>query len=124
VGTSGLTLRLSGAHATTHDGPLERVVRSVPDITAVSGTSLPTPWRQLLAPVSVTIALVVWALEVSPHSVYGDTWAIGPALLALPAALIWHVALIILRRGQRRVAALVAVCHLVLLAPIWIWSLI
>ena len=82
-----------------------------------------TPWRILVAPVLVTIALVVWTTAVSPHSVYGETWAIAPALLALPIALIWRVALIVSRGGHRRAAALIAVCHLVLLAPIWIWSL-
>jgi hypothetical protein len=91
----------------------------VPDITVVS----PIPWRHLLAPVLITIALVVWTVFVSPHSVYGDSWAITPALLALPTALIWHVAIVILGRGYRRVAASVAVGHAILLVPIWFWSL-
>jgi hypothetical protein len=93
------------------------------DVSVVSEASPPTPWHQLLAPVIVTVALVVWTVVVSPHSKYGDNWAIWPAVLALPIALIWHIAVFIMCRGQRRSAASVAVCHLVILAPIWFWSL-
>jgi hypothetical protein len=91
----------------------------MPDITVVS----PIPWRRLLAPVSVTIALIVWTVFVSPHSVYGDSWAIVPALLAVPTALIWHVTIVILGRGYRRGAVFVALCHVTFLVPIWFWSL-
>ena len=67
---------------------LSLIVRSVPNVTAISPASSPTPWRHLVAPVLVTIALVVWTTEVSPNSVYGNAWAIVPALLALPVALV------------------------------------
>jgi hypothetical protein len=93
------------------------------DVSAVPEASPPTRWRQLLAPVIVTVALVVWTVLVSPHSKYGDNWAIWPAVLAFPIALIWYIVVFIMRRGHRRSAASVAVCHLVILAPIWFWSL-
>lgn len=36
------------------------------------------------APLSVTALLVLSTLYVSPHSKYGDSWAIDPALVAPP----------------------------------------
>jgi len=102
---------------------LNLIVRSMTDVSAVPEASPLTRWRQLLAPVIVTVALVVWTVLVSPHSKYGDNWAIWAAVLAFPIALIWHIVNFIMRRGHRRSAASVAVCHLVILAPIWFWSL-
>ena len=102
---------------------LNLIVRSMPGVSTVPLTSPRTPWRNMVAPVVVTVALVVWTVLVSPHSKYGDDWAIWPALLAFPIALIWHIAIFIMRRSHRRSAALVAACHLVILAPIWTWCL-
>jgi hypothetical protein len=91
----------------------------MPNATPVAETSQRTPWRRIVAPIAVTILLVLWTLAVSPTSSYGDNWAIWPALLALPAVLLWHVALVMLLREHRRSAALVAAGHLALLVPLW-----
>jgi hypothetical protein len=44
-------------------------------------------------PLGITALLVVWAVLVSPHSKYGDAWAIVPALLTLPLVVGVHVLL-------------------------------
>ena len=72
----------------------------------------------------ITLALIAWTTAVSPRSAYGDVWAIAPALAAFPLVVLWHVAMIISLHGHRRAAAAIAVCHIALLAPIWMWSLI
>jgi hypothetical protein len=81
------------------------------------------PWRRLGAPASVSIALMAWTLAVSPYSAYGDNWAVVPAVLALPAALLWHLVLVALSRGRRWAAASATVAHLLLLVPLWVWCL-
>ncbi|MGO8974326.1 MAG: hypothetical protein ACLQNV_12485 [Steroidobacteraceae bacterium] len=90
-----------------------------PRVRSAPALSEQTPWRRLLAPILVTILLVIWTAVVSPYSKYGDAWAIYPALLALPAVIIWHGALVFLLRHYRRTAALVAACHVGLVLPIW-----
>jgi hypothetical protein len=44
-------------------------------------------------PLGVTALLVLWTVLGSPHSKYGDAWAIGPALVALPLVVGIHVLL-------------------------------
>jgi hypothetical protein len=102
---------------------LTAILILLPGVRSTPVQSQHTPWRRLLAPILGTILLVIWTLVVSPYSKYGDAWAICPALLALPAVLIWHGALVFLLRHYRRTAALVAACHVGLVLPIWFWSL-
>jgi hypothetical protein len=67
----------------------------------------------------MTLLLVLWTLAASPTSAYGDNWAILPALLALPIAVCWHLAVVASAPGQRRFMCLVAIGHLVVLVPVW-----
>jgi hypothetical protein len=53
-------------------------------------TAKPLPLVSL-SPLGVTALLVVWTILVSPHSKYGDSWAIDPALIALPLVIGLHV---------------------------------
>ena len=79
----------------------------------------PLIWRRALTPISVTLLLVLWTLAVSPTSSYGDDWAVWPAMLALPIALLWHMTAIVNAPGQRRFVSLVAIGHLAVLVPVW-----
>jgi hypothetical protein len=81
-------------------------------------------WRHPLAPAFVSAGLIAWTLVVSPFSDYGDTWAILPAVLALPVVLLWHVALGVLLRGRRRSVILVALAHILVLVPVWVLCLV
>ena len=75
-----------------------------------------------IGPIFLTLFLVLWTLSVSPYSKYGDNWAIYPAMLVLPAALLWHVALIWFQK-PRLPLIVYAVIHLVLLFWIWVYCL-
>jgi hypothetical protein len=74
-------------------------------------------------PVAVTVALILWTIVVSPHSKYGDNWAILPAVIALPVALMWHIGLVAVLKGQRPTAVLFGVIHFLALIPIWFYCL-
>jgi hypothetical protein len=76
-------------------------------------------WRALAAPVALTAALIGWTWLVSPSSAYGDTWAIVPAALVLPAVACWHIALVVLFRDRRMDALVAGVFHLAVLVPVW-----
>lgn len=79
----------------------------------------PVPFRVLVAPALLTVVLVAWTLHVYPTSAYG-TWHIWPALLVLPAVLLWHGTLIVRFSGMRKPAVLAALFHLAVLAPTWL----
>ena len=66
----------------------------------------------------MTAFLVAWTLIVSPHSGFGDKWAIWPANLAASIIVIWHMALSVRYPGWR--SALVAAAHILLVAPVWL----
>jgi hypothetical protein len=72
----------------------------------------------LLGPLSITALLVVWTIIVSPHSGYGDKWAIWPVILTAPVAVIWHMGLSVRHPGSR--SAIVGIAHILVFAPIWL----
>ena len=76
----------------------------------------------MYAPLAVTVSLILWTVLVSPHSKYGDMWAIGPALLTLPLVIASHVYLAYKARWSHRVL-LYGVAHCALFAAIWITCL-
>lgn len=80
----------------------------------------PRQWRRpfVILPVALTLLLVVWTALVYEHTRYGD-WPIYPALLIFPAALLWHVVLII-REKPKLPLVLYALIHLLVLAVIWL----
>jgi len=73
-------------------------------------------------PIGLTGFLIIWTIIVSPYSKYGDNWAIYPALLVLPAVLIWHVVLIFLEK-PRSAFVLYGIIHFVILFVIWMYCL-
>ena len=96
----------------------------MPSVNSIPAPSEKTPWRRVLAPILVTILLVIWTAAVSPYSKYGDAWAIYPAFLALPTVLIWHGVLVFMLRGHRKTAIAVAASHCAALVPIWFTCLV
>jgi hypothetical protein len=74
------------------------------------------------APLGVTALLVLWTVYVSPHSKYGDSWAIDPVLIALPLVVSLHVILAYKSRWQSRFIAY-GVLHCTIFFAIWIYCL-
>jgi len=74
------------------------------------------------APLGVTALLVLWTLYVSPHSNYGDSWAIDPALVAPALVVGIHVLLAYKARWRSRFIAY-GILHCAIFFYIWIWSL-
>jgi uncharacterized membrane protein len=73
-------------------------------------------------PLGITVLLVVWAVLVSPHSKYGDSWAIVPALLTLPLVVGVHVVLAYKAQSRKDFVAY-ALLHCALFFLIWIYCL-
>lgn len=74
------------------------------------------------SPLAVTLLLVIWTAIVSPYSRYGDDWAIYPALLALPSALLLHVYLVLSSEDKIN-HILYGFGHLLFLFVVWIYCL-
>jgi hypothetical protein len=73
-------------------------------------------------PLFLSAFLVLWTLLVSPHSKYGEYWAIGPALLVFPLVVFMHVILLI--KGDWRPSLIVyGIVHASLLFVIWVLCL-
>ena len=69
-------------------------------------------------PVILTCLLIAWTLAVYRYSQYDDAWAIDPALLVFPVALLWHIALIVVEK-PRYLFVWYAIIHLPILLIIW-----
>jgi hypothetical protein len=74
------------------------------------------------APLGVTALLVMWTLVVPPHAKYGDSWAIDPALLALPLVVGLHLLLAYKSRWRSGFIAY-GLFHCAIFAAIWIYCL-
>jgi hypothetical protein len=74
------------------------------------------------APLGVTALLVVWTILVSPRSKYGDSWAIDPALVALPLVVGLHVRVAYQARWRSAFIAY-ALLHCAVFFVIWIYCL-
>jgi hypothetical protein len=87
-------------------------------------TSMPAKPLQLVAysPLGVTALLVIWTMLVSPHAKYGDSWAIDPALGALPLVVGLHVLLAYKSRWRRGFIAY-GLFHGVIFFAIWLYCL-
>ncbi len=66
--------------------------------------------------------LILWTLLVSPHSKYGDNWAIMPALAIYPAVIILHVILFFKRPSKGAMIAY-GLAHCAVLFFVWLWCL-
>ena len=81
------------------------------------------PWPLVAySPLGVTALLVLWTVFVSPHSRYGDSWAIDPALVALPLVVGLHVLLAYKSRWRSHFITY-GIVHCAILFPIWFWCL-
>ena len=89
------------------------------NVTSDSAPPRLVPERLAFSPVIISVLLVLWTAAVYPFSVYGDNWAIWPALLALPTACLWHATLFFVLVEKRRLVGIAAVCHLAVLVPLW-----
>lgn len=80
--------------------------------------------RVSTGPLFVTFGMLLWAVTLSPHTEYGDNWAVYPLLIAYFFAVAWHVFLII-RDGKtgRLQHVLYAVIHIVIATGVLMWSL-
>ncbi len=84
-------------------------------------TTKPSPLLAF-APVSVTALLVLWTLYVSPHSKYGDSWAIDPALIALPLVVGLHV--LYAYKSRWRIGSIAyGILHCAIFFYVWLWCL-
>ena len=75
-----------------------------------------------LLPVALTVLLILWTALVSPHSKYGDYWAIVPALVVLPLAVIAHVFFVFIYPPKLPMV-IYGIAHTAILAVIWMRSL-
>jgi len=74
------------------------------------------------APLGVTALLIVWTILVSPHSKYGDSWAIDPALASLPLVVGLHVLVAYQARWKGAFIAY-GFLHCAVFGLIWIYCL-
>lgn len=72
----------------------------------------------ILAPLFLTLLLLVWTRLVSDYSRYGDYWAIIPALLIFPIAIGLHLVALIKMKWPTTVI-LYAIAHIVTLGILW-----
>jgi hypothetical protein len=79
---------------------------------------IPTPyWPALLS-----VSLICWTLFVSPHTRYGDSWALVPIPVIFIAVIAIHVGLII-KRGPTAEMLTYALLHIAFLIAVTFWSL-
>ncbi len=73
-------------------------------------------------PLILSGVLILWTLLVSPHSKYGDNWAIIPALAIFPAVIILHV-IIVFKKSSKGSMIAYALAHCAVLCVVWPWCL-
>jgi hypothetical protein len=78
-------------------------------------------WKQPdnIGPLFLTLFLVIWTACVYRFSHPGDNWALLPALLIFPSAVIWHCVLIA-HKNPKSGFVVYAIIHLVVLVLIWV----
>ncbi len=75
------------------------------------------------APVCVTALLpLLWTLYASPYTKYGDSWAIDPALIALP--LVVGLRLLCAYKSRWRIGSIAyGILHCAIFFCVWLWCL-
>jgi hypothetical protein len=80
------------------------------------------PISMLYWPVLLTALLICWTLLVSPHTKYGDTWALVPILLVFISVIAVHV--VLLFKGGWTVGLIIyGLLHIALVLALSFWSL-
>ena len=69
------------------------------------------------APIVYTVLMIGWTVAVSPHTAYGDNWALLPIFGLFLISALWHIGLVVVRR-PRWLFFLYGLVHLSLLFPI------
>jgi hypothetical protein len=73
-------------------------------------------------PVALSVFLICWTLLVSPHTKYGDNWALVPILVVFIAVIAAHVGLLF--KGGWTVGLIVyGLLHIVFVLALSFWSL-
>ena len=79
---------------------------------------------RLIAPVAVSLMVLLWAFTISPFTKYGDNWAIYPVLVSAPIIVGWHIFLVarpsLISRGHIIIYGIV---HLAIFSYIFMLSL-
>jgi hypothetical protein len=73
-------------------------------------------------PVLLSLSLICWTLFVSPHTRYGDSWALVPIPVVLISVVAIHVGLII-KRGRTAGLVTYALLHIAFVIAVTFWSL-
>jgi hypothetical protein len=73
-------------------------------------------------PVVVSAFLICWTLLVSPHTKYGDTWALVPILLVFIAVIAVHIGLLI-KGGWTGGLIVYGLLHIAVVLVLSFWSL-
>ena len=76
-------------------------------------------------PVFVTFLMIVWTIIISPHTEYGDDWAIVPVLIIAPVVIVLHLFLIIMNKGKEKKIffSFYGLIHILIFSLIWIGCL-
>lgn len=80
-------------------------------------------WKVYRWPIAITFLLIGWTACVYPFSKYGDSWAIAPALISLPAVLILDVLIVVKQIQNRAIAVALSTVHLCVFVLLWFGSL-
>ena len=75
-----------------------------------------------VAPIIFNLLLIFWTIIVSPHSTYGDNWAIYPVLIIFLLIIIWHISLVVIETSKLIFMAY-GLIHLFLSFFLWIYCL-
>lgn len=75
-----------------------------------------------IVPIFLNIMLILWTVIVSPHSKYGDNWAVYPIVIVGLVILIWHIGLIFLEKSKL-IFAVYGLIHLSFSFIFWIYCL-
>ena len=82
----------------------------------------PVPWALALAPLAVTTGVAIWTAIISPHTQYGDNWAVYPVPIAFLVVLGLH-GLLLVRSPLRIAMAAYALVHVVVWVPFGLWCM-
>lgn len=86
----------------------------------MSSRQFPVP--MLYWPVILSALLVCWTLLVSPHTKYGDTWALVPILLVFLSVVAIHIGILV-KRGWTAGLIVYGVLHIAIVLALSFWSL-
>jgi hypothetical protein len=73
-------------------------------------------------PLVLSAFLICWTLLVSPHTKYGDTWALIPILLVILAVIAVHVGLLV-KSGWTVGLVVYGLLHIAFVFALAFWSL-